>query len=123
MIPVPTINQVILDFYGVAMKDILIGYHFRHIDNFDGHILRITQFWNLQLNGVIDDKSHLPFNFIELHRALKVNKGEIFRWLKLFRDTLNQHEVKGNIAEEHVLIWSYKAEVFAKKLDKFLFKE
>lgn len=119
MIPINLIDKVIHDFYQLAQTDILIGYHFRVIPDFDEHIPRIVQFWNLQLNGKIEDKSHLPFKYLEKHKALKPNKGEIFRWVKLFNSVLDKHE--DEFSKEQKELWVAKVDLFSKKLDEHLF--
>ena len=43
------INKVVRDFYDLAKNDFLIGYHFRHIKDFDIHIQKIQRFWQLIL--------------------------------------------------------------------------
>lgn len=121
MIPEPIINQIVTNFYRLAQQDILIGYHFRVIDDFDHHIPRIIQFWNLQLNGTISDRSHLPFKFLELHKALSPNKGEIFRWVKLFESVLDDALKTKDITSDQRALWKAKVDLFASKLDQHLF--
>lgn len=122
MIPVNTIDHIVRDFYKIAIKDIMIGYHFRHINDFDTHIPRITQFWNLQINGKIDDKSLLPFSFLEIHKALKINRGEIFRWVKLFVDILKKNHVSKQLTDSQLKLWEGKINLFSSKLDQYLFR-
>ena len=66
------ILEIIQEFYRVAKKDILIGYHFRVIEDFDEHIPKIADFWNLQLNGNMIDRGHLPFDLIGKHKVLNI---------------------------------------------------
>ena len=66
MISIDIIDSVIQSFYDKAKKDILIGYQFRVIDNFDTHIPKIVSFWQLQLNKEITNRDHLPFNLLKL---------------------------------------------------------
>lgn len=113
MIPLNYIEKVVTDFYTKATTDILIGYHFRHIEDFDTHIPRIIEFWNLQLNGNINDKTHLPFRFMDAHLPLKINRGEIFRWKKLFEATL----IENNLEKEMINQWMAKVHLFASKLE------
>lgn len=43
------ILQVVQHFYDKARVDVLIGYHFRIIKDFETHIPRIAAFWDMQL--------------------------------------------------------------------------
>jgi hypothetical protein len=45
------IGAVVTAFYSEAKNDILIGYHFRNIPDFEEHIPRIITFWEIQLLG------------------------------------------------------------------------
>lgn len=110
------ILEVITNFYTKATSDILIGYHFRHIDNFDTHLPRIASFWQLQLTGKIDDKGQLPFHLIQVHIPLKVNLGEIDRWAKLFEQTLIEFVKSKKISEEFKNSWMEKVNHFKEKL-------
>ena len=51
-----TLLEIIYGFYELAKRDVMIGYHFRVIEDFDEHIPRIADFWNLQLNGEAQNK-------------------------------------------------------------------
>ena len=105
-----TILEIITSFYDKAKVDVMIGYHFRFIEDFDTHIPRIADFWNLQLNGKLIKKEHLPFNLLDVHQGLGIKKGEIGRWLKLFTDTLDEHIQSGDITSEN-------KEIFLKKVE------
>lgn len=83
------ILAVVNSFYDKAKSDVLIGYHFRNIADFEEHIPRIASFWDLQLLGKTDRKIDHPFDVANLHLALKIKKGEVGRWLVLFRKTLD----------------------------------
>ncbi|MAX67027.1 MAG: hypothetical protein QF441_16000 [Bacteriovoracaceae bacterium] len=120
MIQYNLLHKIITSFYDKAKKDILIGYHFRIIEDFDPHIVRITDFWNLQLNGQIQDKSHLPFKLLEVHKELKINKGEVFRWVKLFQENLEHYEANNEITLYQKEIWLQKVGLFRDKLLRFL---
>ncbi|MCT4641475.1 MAG: hypothetical protein N4A33_04200 [Bacteriovoracaceae bacterium] len=113
MIPVEQINKVIHHFYDKAKTDILIGYHFtRTIKNFDEHIPKIVSFWDLQFNQVAVQKKYLPFDLIGKHKDLKINLGEVHRWVLLFNQTLN--ELK--ISEEDKKVWLNKIEIFKERV-------
>ena len=88
------IEKVIKSFYAKATKDIIIGYHFRHIDNFETHLPRIIRFWSVQLikmDGTIKKEileAGVPTDIINKHVYLKVKKGEVGRWILLFQTQL-----------------------------------
>ncbi len=84
------ILAVVDSFYEKAKTDVLIGYHFRNIKDFDEHIPRIASFWDLQLLGNTERKITHPFDVANLHLALMIKKGEVGRWLVLFRKTLDE---------------------------------
>ena len=90
------IEKVIKSFYSKATKDIIIGYHFRHIDNFETHLPRIIRFWAVQL---IEMDTHtkkeifeagVPSDIIKKHVYLKVKKGEVGRWILLFQNSIEE---------------------------------
>ena len=116
-----SIDKIVHEFYELANHDILIGYHFRHIEDFSTHIPRIVQFWTLQINGEIKDKSQLPFHFFDVHIPLKLNRGEIFRWKTLFLSVLEKHIDSGEITEDQKDLWMAKIDLFAVKLEARLF--
>lgn len=107
------IDRIIHSFYDKAKKDILIGYHFRVINDFDKHIPRIVSFWELQINKEITNKEHLPFNILKKHAPLLINKGEIFRWELLFKQTLNEFE---ELTEEEINNWMSLVDFFKQRL-------
>ena len=85
------IFKVVSSFYDKAKDDILIGYHFRNIPDFNTHIPRIAAFWELQLIGKTS-RPHKggPFDVMNVHMPLKIKRGELGRWLLLFRKTLDE---------------------------------
>lgn len=111
-----TILEVVTSFYDKANNDILIGYHFRIIEDFSSHLPRIASFWQLQLTGSIDDKEELPFNLLQVHKDLKVNKGEVFRWVVLFNETLKYFQEQKKISSDQKEYWSEKIEIFKTKI-------
>jgi len=120
MLSYDIILKVIDSFYDTARSDILIGYHFRVIDDFDEHIPRIADFWNLQLNGELKRKENLPFNLLDTHIPLKINPGEIDRWVKLFSENLDKFISTNEISENEKQIWLEKVDIFKKKLKHFI---
>jgi truncated hemoglobin YjbI len=100
------IEEVVRSFYEKATIDFLIGYQFRKIQTlegadptkppieaFDSHLPRIAQFWKMQLLGEkLNDQQ--PYNLINIHKELRMNKGELGRWVKLFRETIESYKVQ-----------------------------
>lgn len=86
------ILKVVSSFYDKAKTDVLIGYHFRNIKDFDEHIPRIASFWELQLLASTSRKVDPPFDVMKAHLPLGIKRGELGRWLVLFRATLNEDE-------------------------------
>lgn len=90
MTPHDWIFKVVDSFYAKAKVDILIGYHFRVIEDFDEHIPRISTFWEFQLLGKSMRPLTEPFDLIRAHMPLGIKRGELGRWLVLFRKTLEE---------------------------------
>lgn len=86
------IFSIVDAFYDKAKTDILIGYHFRNIHNFDEHIPRIAIFWEVQLLGSSQKKISHPFDMMGAHLPLKIKRGELGRWLLLFRKTMQEKQ-------------------------------
>lgn len=87
------IFKVVSSFYDKAKTDVLIGYHFRNIQDFDEHIPRIAAFWDLQLLRSTAWNYGAPFDVMKAHVPLGIKRGELGRWLLLFRRTLEE-EIK-----------------------------
>lgn len=83
------IHQVVNAFYDQAKTDVMIGYHFRHIPDFDTHLTRIHAFWEGQLLG-LPPREQAPFDLIRAHKPLGIRRGEVGRWVMLFLQTLRQ---------------------------------
>lgn len=84
------IDQVVWSFYDKAKIDILIGYHFRNIQDFNEHIPRIVAFWEIQLLGSTERVLSEPFDVMKAHNPLGIKRGELGRWMVLFRKTLDE---------------------------------
>lgn len=84
------ILSVVKAFYDKARVDVLIGYHFRNISDFDEHIPRIASFWDIQLLGNTHRELHSPFDVMKVHQPLGIKRGELGRWLVLLRKTLDE---------------------------------
>ena len=118
------ISKIVYEFYKKATTDFLIGYQFRKIQDFEGsdplsppieafssHLPRIEQFWCVQLLGHSLEGVE-PFDLINIHLPLKVNKGEIHRWILLFKETLNENS--NDSFKEFISLWNEKLDHFEK---------
>ena len=103
------IETIVVAFYRQAIDDVIIGYHFHHIDDFSQHIPRIIDFWQTQLLG-IPPRERLPFQLVNKHKPLKIKKGEVGRWVLLFKKTLDEHPLR-EISREG---WKKKVDAFQK---------
>lgn len=108
------IFSVIQKFYDQARDDVLIGYHFRNIQDFDEHIPRIVSFWELQLLGKASREISEPFDVINKHIPLGIKRGELGRWLLLFRKTLNDQTLLYPDMMKLSKLWESKLESFEK---------
>lgn len=114
------IFQVVDSFYEKAKSDILIGYHFRNIKDFDEHIPRIAAFWELQLLGASQRKIEKPFDVVNLHNPLGIKKGELGRWVLLFRRTLDEKLATNNEFAEMGKLWNERITFFEGVFSRFL---
>jgi truncated hemoglobin YjbI len=124
------ILTIVTAFYEKAVSDFLIGYQFRKIatkkgahplrppiEAFAEHIPRIAVFWEMQLLGEKLPKEQKPFDLISLHHELSIRKGELGRWLLLFKETLNQSEYKDHsLTKEWLAKLNHFESIFIKKL-------
>jgi truncated hemoglobin YjbI len=117
MTPQIWIHKVIDAFYAKARNDVLIGYHFRVIEDFDEHIPRIVAFWEIQLLGQTQIVTSGPFDILGVHGPLKIKRGELGRWLLLFRQTLA--EISGPETQELKIKWEEKLVFFEKTFLRF----
>jgi truncated hemoglobin YjbI len=106
------IFQVVHSFYDKAKSDILIGYHFRNIADFETHIPRIATFWELQLLGTTQRSLEKPFDVMKVHDPLNIKRGELGRWLLLFKKTLDEEEIKHPEFREFKALWLTKLDFF-----------
>jgi len=121
------VEQVVRDFYQKAINDFMIGHHFRKIaefkpsgpletpiEAFSNHIPRIVEFWKTQLLG---HKSEEKFNLISAHEYLMIKKGELGRWVVLFKEVLKDYRQK---YPEHVDFFNSWEEKITHFQNKFL---
>ena len=106
------IALVVQRFYAKASGDVLIGYHFRRIPDFETHLPRIYAFWEIQLLGQTSIPLAGPLDVVNAHVPLKIHTGEVGRWVRLFEETLDQ-EARGE-RMEFVTSWKAKVAHFQK---------
>jgi len=118
-LPYKNILEIITSFYKTATHDPMIGYHFRHIKDFDEHIPRIANFWHLQLNGRAEFDISPPFDLISVHKPLGIKKAQIGRWVVIFKENLDLFESAEN--KQKFNLWLEKVDHFSIILHKYLF--
>ncbi|RLA64839.1 MAG: hypothetical protein DRQ88_10380 [Epsilonproteobacteria bacterium] len=119
------IKEIVESFYSKAVKDVIIGYHFRKIQEgksvdvlspdisfFKDHIPRIVTFWKFQLLG---EKTKETFNLVNSHIPLSIRPGELDRWLTLFHQTLDEFE-----NDELIALWRERLSFFEKRFRVFI---
>jgi truncated hemoglobin YjbI len=111
------ILKVVNEFYAKAKNDILIGYHFRIISDFESHIPRIAAFWELQLLGSTQRTLNSPFDLMKVHTPLHLKRGELGRWVLLFKKTLDEQEAPEFM--ELKTKWLEKLDFFAGIFSRF----
>lgn len=104
------VYHVVYSFYEKATSDILIGFHFRNIPNFLDHIPRIASFWEVQLLGNTSYDISPAFQLLKVHEPLKFNRGQLKRWLKIFRDNLAENKIDKSLERK----WLKKLTEFEK---------
>ncbi len=123
------IERVTTKFYSKAINDIFIGYHFRKISKqsaqfeqdlsfFTEHLARINSFWLSQLLAI--PRGDQSKSLLEAHEYLNIQRGELGRWLKLFKEVL-EIETTTQIEKEIKLRWLHKLDQFEKAFMKSFF--
>ena len=115
------ILDIIQSFYDTVKKDVMIGYHFRFIEDFESHIPRIADFWNLQLNGEVKDRTNLPFKLIEIHKDKGIKSAEMGRWIHLFEKNLENFVQSGEVSSHQRDIFITKINHFREKIESILY--
>lgn len=114
------IFEVVNSFYTKVRADVLISYHFWRIPDFDEHIPRIATFWDFQLLGKSERELTHPFDVMNLHLQMGIKKGELGRWLVLFRKTLEEETQKHPEMSELRANWEERLKVFEGIFSRFL---
>lgn len=112
------IFKVVHTFYQKAIDDVLIGYHFRNIHDFDLHIPRIASFWEIQLIGASAKKVDPSFDMLRAHLPLGIKRGELGRWILLFSKTLDENQDPG--FQDLKVTWMEKIKFFEGVFLRFL---
>ena len=120
------IQTIVENFYTLAVKDFMLGYHFRKIqespskevlypelDAFSQHIPRIIKFWEIQLLGAKQEQER-PYNLISTHGYLKIRKGELKRFSLLFIETINKEKLNNPKNAAILEDWIKKIKSFEK---------
>lgn len=110
------IENIIFEFYKKAINDFLIGYHFKKISDFKKHIPHIAIFWHNRLNPEKSIKSNKSFSIINAHKPLMIKKGEVDRWVILFRENLNQADFDNKVKQKWLDDVDHLAEILKEKL-------
>ena len=134
------VTQTLDIFYTQAVSDFLIGYQFRKIKEraetsyediffpalsaFSTHLARIRAFWYIQLLGDKKPEGEAPFDLISAHLPLRINAGELDRWIFLFKNTLEGERQKIDLEDINELCerWLAKVEVFRAKIYQHIIK-
>ena len=106
------IFNVVDSFYSKARNDVLIGYHFRNITDFDEHIPRIATFWDFQLTGKSSRPVTHPYDMVGAHTPLHLKRGELGRWLVLFRKTMDEKVKEHPEMKDLAELWEQRLQVF-----------
>jgi hemoglobin len=114
------ILEVLKSFYDKARTDVLIGYHFWVIKDFDTHIPRIASFWEMQLLGKASRKIEKPFDVVMAHLPMGIKRGELDRWLVLFKKTLEEKIATHSEMQELKELWEEKLKQFEGIFSRFL---
>lgn len=126
------IKQVVRDFYELAVNDVFIGYHFRKIStsplshatiqsnlkDFEDHLPKIEDFWCAQLMPSYTRIYERP-HVLKIHEYLKIRKGELGRWLTLFREILAKHD--DHDSHEFIKAWKQKVDIFERAFTEYYF--
>lgn len=114
------IFNIVNSFYDKAKDDILIGYHFRVVNDFQTHIPRIATFWELQLSGKASRPLTEPFDVMRIHAAMGIHRGELGRWFLLFRKTLEEQVALYPEMQDLKNLWEEKLVIFEGIFIRFL---
>jgi len=86
------------------------------MEAFQDHLPRIEQFWEVQLLEDQIQKIEKPFDLLNIHREMKLNPGELDRWIILFHQILDENS--NEETTEFVDKWKEKIELFKERFKK-----
>lgn len=82
------ISAMVRQFYALALADDLLGPMFRaEIDDFDEHLIIVTDFWSHALLGTSRCKRGTPFTH---HTHLEVDEDHFSRWMAGFTQAVQE---------------------------------
>lgn len=96
------IEHVVDIFYEKLINHDELGAFFKHIDDFDHHKKRISDFWWLAMGGKLDSPPKI--DMIGKHFPLGIKQHHLETWLIIFSETLAEE-----LSEETAKIWLDKA--------------
>jgi hemoglobin len=114
------ILKVVASFYDKAKIDVLIGYHFWVIQDFDTHIPRIAAFWEIQLLGSTEKTLTQGFDVRNVHLPMVIKRGELGRWLVLFNNTLDEEVLAHPEFMDLANLWRERLKFFEGAFLRFL---
>ncbi|MBX7045223.1 MAG: group III truncated hemoglobin [Ignavibacteria bacterium] len=87
------IEFLIVEFYKKVVADDLIGKFFTIVVNFnwDLHIPIMVSFWETVLFGKSSYKGNPMIKHIELNKLSKLEEVHFERWIKLWKETVNEN--------------------------------
>lgn len=125
------IDQIVTAFYKKAVSDFILAYQFKKIaatqsesghplktpiEAFSHHLPRISLFWKNQLLGTPLPQDTKPFDLIKIHQPLSIRRGEVGRWLVLFKETLDEQLSEEKEDQELKEKWIQKLARFEKAI-------
>jgi hemoglobin len=96
------VQQVVHAFYNKLIHHDELAHFFKHIDDFDSHEKRVSDFWWLALGGKLDKTPKI--DMIGKHFPLGIQQENLETWLAIFSETLGEE-----LNEEAAIIWMDKA--------------
>jgi truncated hemoglobin YjbI len=123
------IEEVVTEFYKRAIEDVMIGHHFRKIQQFPGknplhppiesfkeHLPKIYLFWKQQLLNTRNEDLKTTKNVFKSHQYLKMKKAELRRWVIIFNQTIDSYIIHDQqINKQFFIKWKEKISLFKEK--------
>jgi len=96
------VQRVVHAFYTKLINHHELGHFFKHIDDFDTHEKRISDFWWLTMSGKLNSPPKI--DMIGKHFPLGIKQENLETWLAIFAETLGEE-----LDEEVAKLWMDKA--------------